>query len=304
MREPREGLGPEVGLVTRFLLYPLLRLLRLLKKNIERLISRGGKISRSEMIEEELQTLIDDGIQVGAMDKEDEKLLHSVIEFGDTLAREVMVPRVDMVAVELDAPVEKVLETVIEVGHTRLPVYREKVDEVVGILHSKDLLHVWQSGKKDASIRELLRPVIFLPEDERISVLLREMKKVRTHLAIVVDEFGGVSGLLTLEDLVEEIIGEVEDEFDRGESLFEEGEEGWLVDSRMGLFALAEKLDLPESLLEKAGSETVGGLMGELLGRLPSAGEEVSFGKYLFQVAKTDGRRVVKVKIREQPCVE
>jgi putative hemolysin len=304
MRELREGLGPEVGLMTRFLLYPLLRLLRLLKKNVERLISRGGKISRSEMIEEELQTLIDDGIQVGAMDKEDEKLLHSVIEFGDTLAREVMVPRVDMVAIELDTPVEKVLETVVEVGHTRLPVYREKVDQVVGILHSKDLLHVWQSGKKDASIRELLRPVIFLPEDERISVLLREMKKVRTHLAIVVDEFGGVSGLLTLEDLVEEIIGEVEDEFDRGESLFEEEEEGWLVDSRMGLFALAEKLDLPEALLEKAGSETVGGLMGELLGRLPGAGEGVSFGKYFFQVAKTDGRRVVKVKIREQPCAE
>ncbi len=304
MKTTREESVPDVGLATRFLLYPLLQLLRILKKNVERLISRDGKISRSDMIEEELQALIDDGIQVGAMDREDEKLLHSVIEFGDTLAREVMVPRVDMVAIELDTPVEKVLATVIEVGHTRLPVYREKVDQVVGILHSKDLLHVWQSGKEDASIRELLRPVIFLPEDERISVLLREMKQVRTHLAVVVDEFGGVAGLLTLEDLVEEIIGEVEDEFDRGENLFQERDEGWLVDSRMGLLALAEKLDLPESRLEKAGSETVGGLMGELLGRLPRAGEEVSFGKYLFQVAKTDGRRVVKVNIREQSCAE
>jgi magnesium and cobalt transporter len=304
MRETREGLGPDVGQITRFLLYPLLRLLRMLKKIVERLISRGGKISRSEMIEEELQTLIDDGIQVGAMDKEDEELLHSVIEFGDTLAREVMVPRMDMVAIELDTPVEKVLETVVEVGHTRLPVYRKKVDHVVGILHSKDLLNVWQSGKEDSSIRELLRPVIFLPEDERISVLLREMKKLRTHLAIAVDEFGGVAGLLTLEDLVEEIIGEVEDEFDHRENLFQEEDEGWLVDSRMGLFALAEKINLPESLLEKARSETVGGLMGELLGRLPRAGEEVSFGRYLFQVAKTDGRRVVKVKIREQSCAE
>jgi len=289
------------GAVTRWILYPALKMLRFLKRSVERLIQDREKVSRSEMIEEELQSIIDEGMEEGVMDKEDEELLHSVIEFGDTLAREVMVPRMDMVAIELGTPLAEVLETVIGVGHTRLPVFRDSIDGIVGILHSKDLLKVWQSGKENTSIKELLRPVIFFPEDERISVLLREMKRARTHLAVAVDEFGGTAGIITLEDLMEEIVGEVEDEFDRGEEeLIQKKDEGWLVDSRLGLWELAEKLAIPDSLMETTESETVGGLVGELLGRLPRAGEEVPFGNYFFRVGKTDGRRVVTVQVRER----
>jgi CBS domain containing-hemolysin-like protein len=289
----------EKGLVTRLLLVPLLKTLRSLKRNVERMIQRLDKVSPSEMIEEELQTLIDEGMQEGVMDKEDEELLHSVIEFGDTLAREVMVPRMDMVALELGTELSAVRENIIEVGHTRVPVYRGTIDHIVGILHSKDLIKVWQSGREGTSISSLLRPVIFIPGSERLSDLLREMKRTRTHLAIVVDEFGGTAGLITLEDIVEEIIGEVEDEFDRGEEeLIRKTDGGWLVDTRIGMWELAEKLGISETGLKGIESETVGGLMGELLGRLPRPGEEVPFEEYLFRVAKTDGRRVVKVQIR------
>lgn len=287
------------GFVTARLLYPLLKGIRMLKRSVERYIMEREKISPSDMIEEELQTLIDEGRMEGVMDAADEELLHSVIDFGDTLAREVMVPRMDIVALERETPFSEVLATVIGVGHTRLPVYEGTLDKVVGILHSKDLLKVWLSGKKEIPIGELLRPVIFFPEGEMISVLLREMKRDRTHLAIVVDEFGGTAGLITLEDLVEEIIGEVEDEFDQGEEeLFQEKGEEWLVDSRLSLGEFAERLGIPEHLTSSRESETLGGLVGELLGRLPRAGEEVLFGDYLLRVAKTDGRRVVKVQVR------
>ena len=291
----------EKGFVTARILYPLLKALRVLKRSVERLIMEREKVSPSDMIEEELQTLIDEGRMEGVMDEADEELLHSVIDFGDTLAREVMVPRMDIVALERETPFSEVLATVIGVGHTRLPVYVGTLDKVVGILHSKDLLKVWQSGKKEIPIGELLRPVIFFPEGEMISVLLREMKRDRTHLAIVVDEFGGTAGLITLEDLVEEIIGEVEDEFDHGEEdLFQEKGTEWLVDSRLSLGEFAERLGLSGHHASSRESETVGGLVGELLGRLPRAGEEVLFGDYLLRVAKTDGRRVVKVQVRRR----
>jgi magnesium and cobalt transporter len=294
-----EAVHKEKGLVTRIVLVPLLKLLRSLKRNVERMIQRLDKVPPSEMIEEELQSLIDEGMQEGVMDKEDEELLHSVIEFGDTLVREVMVPRMDMVTLELGTELSDVRENIIRVGHTRVPVYRDTIDQIVGVLHSKDLIKVWQSGREGISISSLLRPVIFIPGSERISDLLREMKRTRTHLAVVVDEFGGTGGLITLEDIVEEIIGEVEDEFDRGEEeLIRETDGGWLVDTRIGMWELAEKLGIREADLKGIESETVGGLMGELLGRLPRPGEEVPFHEYLFRVAKTDGRRVVKVQIR------
>ena len=287
------------GFITRLFLAPILRFLKFLKRVVERAIQRWEKVSPSEMMEEDLQSLIDEGKQEGVMDKEDEELLHSVIDFGDTLAREVMVARMDMVALDLGTELNEVLDNIIKVGHTRVPVYKGTIDHIVGILHSKDMIKVWQSGEERTSIKALLRPVIFIPGSEKISDLLREMKRTRTHLAIVVDEFGGTGGLITLEDIVEEIIGEVEDEFDQGEEeLVKETDGGLLVDTRVGIWELAERLGIAEKSLDVIESETVGGLMGELLGRLPGPGEEVPFHDHLLRVAKTDGRRVVKVQVR------
>lgn len=295
------GTAPDslVGRLTRLLVLPLVRALGALKRALERLVSRRGHVPRSDMIEQELESVISEGRAAGVMDQSDEDLLKSVIEFGDTLVREVMVPRIDMGAFELETPLADVLAAVVRRGHSRWPVYRESVDQVVGILHAKDLLRVWQGGSREAPLSGLLRPVIFVPENQRISALLREFKKRRTHLAIVLDEFGGTAGLVTLEDLVEEIIGEVADEFEAGQAeAVREVEGGWLLDSRVSLEALGERLGLPEEELASRESETVGGLVSELLGRLPRAGDEARLGGWVLRVADTDGRRILRILAR------
>lgn len=285
-----------VGRLTRLLVLPLVRLLGALKRALERLVSRRGNVSREDMIEEELDSVITEGRAAGVIDQGDEELLKSVIEFGDTLVREVMVPRIDMGCFEIATPLPEVLAAVVRRGHSRWPVYRESVDHVAGILHAKDLLKVWHAGKREAPLAELLRPVIFVPENQRISALLREFKKRRTHMAIVLDEFGGTAGLVTLEDLVEEIIGEVADEFEAGQApTVREVEGGWLLDSRASLAVLAEHLGVPEEDLAARESETVGGLVSELLGRLPRAGDEARLGGWTLRVADTDGRRILRI---------
>ncbi len=285
-----------VGRLTRLFILPLVKGLGLLKRALERLVSRRGNVPRSEMIEEELESVISEGRAEGVMDQSDEDLLKSVIEFGDTLVREVMVPRIDMGALELGTPLDGVLEAVARRGHSRWPVYRESVDHVVGIFHAKDLLRVWQRGGDEPPLKGLLRSVIFVPENQRISVLLRDFKKRRTHMAIVLDEFGGTAGLVTLEDLVEEIIGEVADEFEAGQAEpVRAVEGGWLVDSRASLALLGERLGLPAEELAGRQSETVGGLVSELLGRLPRAGDEAALGSWNLRVAETDGRRILRI---------
>jgi CBS domain containing-hemolysin-like protein len=284
------------GRLTRLAVLPLVRGLGSLKRALERLVSRRGNVPRSEMIEEELESVITEGRAEGVMDQTDEDLLKSAIEFGDTLVREVMVPRIDMGALELGTPLAGVLEAVVRRGHSRWPVYRDSVDHVVGIFHAKDLLRVWQRGATEPPLAGLLRPAIFVPENQRISGLLRDFKKRRTHMAIVLDEFGGTAGLVTLEDLVEEIIGEVADEFEAGQAEpFREVEGGWLIDSRASLGVLGERLAIPAPELEARESETVGGLVSELLGRLPRAGDEARVGPWVLRVADTDGRRILKI---------
>jgi CBS domain containing-hemolysin-like protein len=294
--------GGVLGRLTRRLLLPLVRGLGLLKRALERLVSRRGKVSRSEMIEEELESVISEGMAEGVMDQGDEELLRSAIEFGDTLVREVMVPRIDMGALEIGTPLPAVLEAVVRRRHSRWPVYRESVDHVVGILHAKDLLPVWQGGGTAVALESLLRPVIFVPENQRIFNLLREFKKRRTHLAIVLDEFGGTAGLVTLEDLIEEIIGEVADEFEGAQAeLIAKVDGGWVVDSRTNLGHLGEVLGIPEAELAARESETVGGLVSELLGRLPRAGDEARLGSWRLRVADTDGRRILRIRVERAP---
>jgi CBS domain containing-hemolysin-like protein len=285
-----------VGRLTRLIVLPLVRGLGSLKRALERLVSRRGNVPRSEMIEEELESVITEGRAAGVMDQSDEDLLKSVIEFGDTLVREVMVPRIDVGALELGTPLPAVLAAVLERGYSRWPVYRDSVDHVVGIVHAKDLLRVCRHEGEGAPLERLMRPVIFVPENQHIGALLRDFKKRRTHMAIVLDEFGGTAGLVTLEDLVEEIIGEVADEFESGQAESARAVEGgWLIDSRASLDVLGERLGIPEEQLAGRESETVGGLVSELLGRLPRAGDEAQLGAWALRVADTDGRRILRI---------
>jgi len=233
-------------------------------------------------------------------------MIHSIFEFGDTIVREVMVPRPDMVAVESKATVEEVLDLIIKVGHSRVPVYEDGIDNVVGLVYAKDLLiylNKAKPGQTAAVLKKLMRAAYFVPETKRVSELLKEMQQKKTHMAIVLDEYGGTAGLVTIEDLLEEIVGEIFDEYDLEEAMVEIlSDDSYRIDGRAPMDEVRELLgvDLPEY-----GGETIGGFVYDLVGHIPVPGEVVEYDSLRFEVEKVTGRRISKIIIvRKEPEVE
>ncbi len=261
----------------------------------------GGKPIRElpVMTEEELMAGAE---EEGVIEEEEKELIHSIFEFGDTIVREVMVPRMDMVAVNADAPIEEVLSLVIREGHSRIPVYEETVDNVIGIIYAKDLLIQMNKGNIDIPLRRLMRPAYYVPELKKVDGLLRELQKKRLHMAIVVDEYGGTAGLVTIEDLLEEIVGEIFDEYDLEETLVEYIDENTIrMDARVNIDEANEILNID---LSRDDINTIGGFVYSLIGRIPKIGETVSFGGYTFKVEKTIGRRISKILITKEEAKE
>jgi CBS domain containing-hemolysin-like protein len=245
--------------------------------------------------EAEILTLLSIGEKEGVLEKQEREMITGVLEFTDATVAEVMVPRVDMVAAECGKTVEEMVTFAEEAGHSRIPVYRETVDNIVGVLYTKDLLKGIAEGKEQEKVEGLLREAYFVPENKRLVDLLKEFQKKRMHLALVVDEYGGTSGLVTLEDLLEEIVGEIRDEYDTEEPLFRRIDAQTLrVDARIGLEELSELLgtELPEGEYQ-----TLGGLVMDLAGRVPKEGESVRYGHLEFVVEKVLRRRILNVKI-------
>jgi putative hemolysin len=221
------------------------------------------------------------------------EMIEGIFDLGETTVREVMVPLVDVVAVPEEASVEEAVERIRESGHSRLPVYRERIDHVIGIVTALDILH---RGATEETVKSLLRPAYYVPETKRIDDLLREMQRQRIQLAVVVDEYGGSEGVVTVEDIVEQIVGEIEDEHERVPSALTPLPDGsYLVVARMGIDELNETLewDLP-----KKDYETVGGLVLSQLGRIPRPGDQVILGRYELTVVDADERRILKVKVK------
>jgi CBS domain containing-hemolysin-like protein len=234
----------------------------------------------------------------GATDvrEEEREMIDGIFDLGETTVREVMVPLVDVVAVPEEASVEAAMARIRESGHSRLPVYRERIDHVIGIVAALDVLH---RGATEETVKGLLRPAYYVPETKRIDDLLREMQRQRIQLAVVVDEYGGSEGIVTVEDIVEEIVGEIEDEHERQPSSLTSLPDGsYLVAARMALDELNETLewDLP-----RKDYDTVGGLILSLLGRIPRPGETVFLGRYELAVVDADERRILKVKVKARP---
>ncbi len=257
----------------------------------------GGKPERSGpfVTEAEILTLLSIGEKEGVLEKQEREMITGVLEFTDATVAEVMVPRVDMVAAECGKTVEEMVTFAEEAGHSRIPVYRETVDNIVGVLYTKDLLKGIAEGKEQEKVEGLLREAYFVPENKRLVDLLKEFQKKRMHLALVVDEYGGTSGLVTLEDLLEEIVGEIRDEYDTEEPLFRRIDAQTLrVDARIGLEELSELLgtELPEGEYQ-----TLGGLVMDLAGRVPKEGESVRHKHLEFVVEKVLRRRILIVKI-------
>lgn len=264
----------------------------------------GGKPIKELPVpsEEELMGIVGAGEEEGVIEEEEKELIHSIFEFGDTIVREVMVPRMDMVAVSADAPIEEVLALVIREGHSRIPVYEETVDNVIGIIYAKDLLIQMNKGNIDVPIRRLMRPAYYVPELKKVDELLRELQKKRLHMAIVVDEYGGTAGLVTIEDLLEEIVGEIFDEYDLEETLIEYIDERTIrMDARVNIDEANEILN---TNLSTDDIDTVGGFVYSLFGRIPTVGEEASFEGFTFKVEKIIGRRISKILITREESGE
>jgi CBS domain containing-hemolysin-like protein len=248
--------------------------------------------------EEEIRSMADVGHEEGAIEEEEKELIHSIFEFGDTVVREVMIPRPDMIAVEAGTKLKDVLTLMLKHGFSRMPVYEKSMDNIVGLVYAKDVMRRLHNGKrtrKELTVEEIARPAMFVPESKKIAELLREMQRNKTHMAIVVDEYGDIAGLVTMEDLLEEIVGEIADEYDRGESLVEPVDDNTLrVDGKLPIDELEELVgaDLPDEEWD-----SVGGLLAGVLGRLPKRGDEVTVGGVTFRVEKVKGRRIAKVLV-------
>ncbi len=252
--------------------------------------------------EEELKALVTMAEEEEVIEEEEKELIHSIFEFGDTVAREVMVPRMDMVAVDAEAPVEEVLSLIVKEGHSRIPVYQETIDNIIGIVYAKDILIQMSKGKVDISLRQLVRPAYFVPESKKVNELMRELQRKRQHMAIVVDEYGGTAGLATIEDLLEEIVGEIFDEYDVEEVLVERLDDNKLrVDARLSVDEVNELMDVNLSHDE---IETIGGFVYSLIGKIPAPGEQVDFENLSFKVEKVIGRRISKLLITRKPQEE
>jgi len=249
--------------------------------------------------EEDLRAMADVAAEEESIEREERKLIHSIFEFGDTVVREVMVPRPDMVAIEADATVEEAITRAMEGGFSRIPAYQETTDNIVGLVYLKDLVRRARAGRGKEPVRESLRPAVFVPEQKRVAELLREMQEKQFHMAMVVDEHGGTAGLVTLEDLLEEIVGEITDEFDIAEPGVVHLPSGALrVPGKLPIDDLSEELDME---LPDTEWDTVGGLVFNLLGHVPEPGETVKFEGLLFRCERVQGRRIVSVLITRAP---
>lgn len=279
---------------------PLVALLTATTNGILRLIGVQQRAHLPSVTEEELLVMLETAEDEGVVEAGEADLIEEAFHFGRTLARSVMVPRVDVVAVEGETPLGEAVERFFASGFSRLPVYRETVDNVLGILYVKDVFRrLWTDPAAAARpAAEAIRPAYFVPETKPIDELLTELRARRTHLAICVDEFGGMAGLVTLEDLIEELVGEIADEFDPGYEPFKEIAPGVLeVDGRIAVPDLLDRLDLEPEAIGPYEAESVGGLITDNLGRIPAEGDTVETGVLRLEVRSMIGHRVGRVRV-------
>jgi putative hemolysin len=274
---------------------PLIRLLTASNRFVLRLLGQKGAAERAFISEEEVKHMVQEGREQGVFDQTEQELIHSVFEFTESSVKDVMIPRPRIQAIDVETPIEQVLAHIVETGKSRYPVYRNTLDEVLGILYDKDLFRLL-AEKKPIVLAQVVRPAFFTPETTRVSRLLKSMQRRRMPMALVVDEYGGVEGLITIEDLIEEIVGEIEDETDREDLAVRRLRDGsYIVDASISIHDLADqhRLAFPES----AEYETLAGFLITQLQRMPRGGEIVTYEDWRLTIVDMDGRRIARVKI-------
>lgn len=271
---------------------PLLFLLFIFSRNMEEVQKKLNLVS-----EEDLKSLVDESRKSGLLEEEEQRMIHSVFRLDDTLTREIMLPRIDIKAIDARVPFEEAIQHFVDSGFSRIPVYRDNVDNILGLLYAKDLLEICSNGTYEGGIAELVREAYFVPESKVINELLTDMQKKRIHQAIVVDEYGGVAGIVTLEDIIEEIFGEIQDEYDE--------EEGLYFTVGPGEYIFQGKIDIDDlnlilgSSLPNDKADTLAGLVYYHLGHVPNRGEVVKLDDLFIKVEQVDEHRIIKVRVKK-----
>lgn len=293
LKDPEESaiLFRPIGRIINFFFSPLSSLaLGLLGPN-------ANKVSMASMTEEDLKNWVEIGQPEGSLEKGEREMIYSIFQFGDTLAKEIMVPRIDVLALDCNQTLGDAREAFVRAGHSRVPVYQDTVDNVIGLLYAKDLLSIQQDDDLISDHRELLRLAYFVPEAKKVDELLAEMQTRSMHMAIVVDEYGGVAGVVTLEDIVEEIVGEIRDEYDESEELpyIAVDANEYIFQGRVDLGIFNEVMN---TNIATDNADTIGGYIYGQIGDVPTGGEEIHADGVHLKVEQVLGRRIVKVRAR------
>lgn len=276
-------------------LTPLVVAVMAVSKWLAGVVGSGDKVN--VYTEEEIMTILDAGEKEGSIENDEKEMIYSVLQFGDKTVREVMIPRIDVVAIDLETTVDEALTLLLDSGHSRIPVYEENIDNIKGLLYAKDLLRVMQGAAESRKpISQLIRLPFFVPESKRADELLAELRTKKVHMAVVVDEYGGTAGIVTFEDLIEEIIGDVQDEYDTNEpqEYVELGPNTYRVDAGISLTDFNDLLDVE---LPTESSDTLGGFLFASFGRVPEVGETLEFGSLAFRIDSLVRRRIVNVHV-------
>ncbi len=261
------------------------------------------KAHEPAITEEEIKSIIEIGEEGGMVEESERKMIHGIFDLGDTMVREVMNPRVDMVCINQKSSLADAVELIKANHHSRIPVYKENIDNIVGILYAKDILEYINKEQFNKLItKDVMRPPMFVPETKLIIELLHEFRKSKMHLAIAVDEYGGTSGVVTIEDIIEEVIGEIQDEYDTDEEeLYKQSENGYIIDAKMPIAEFKELLNIKENLEDEEDFDTLGGFAFAQFGRIPSIGEIFESHNVCFEVIDADEKRVKTLRITEKP---
>ncbi len=285
-----------------YLLYPLSYALARFTHFLQ--VHSGFSEEKILLTEDELKTLAEVGEEQGTLQKDEKEMIHSIFEFGETSVREIMIPRTDMVIVDTTTTLTQLMQLVKTKLHSRIPVFKNKIDNIIGILYVKDLLPYLSKRKRERiDLERLARPAYFVPEQKKIDELLREFQEEHIHMAVVVDEYGGISGLVTLEDIIEEIVGEIQDEYDKELPLYKKMDERtFVIDGRMSVEEVNEELGL--NLPTEEGIETISGFILNILGSLPTENQEVTYHDYKFTVEKINRNRILRVRVEKVALIE
>ncbi len=249
-----------------------------------------------EVRDERMEQVVDAGEKAGLIEMDEYQMITGIIHLDRTRVRDIMVPRIDVVAIEVETPLSQALDTIISHAVSRVPVYEESIDHIVGLLYARDLLKVLRDGKTDAPLRSLVRPAHFVPESKRLDELLQELQKSKVHMAIVVDEYGGTAGIVTIEDVLEEIVGEIQDEYDTGEEpqIERVSDDEAIFDAR----ATIDRVNATLSVKLPHESDTIGGLVLLRLEKMPKGGDQVQIDNVTITVLSLVGRRIKKVRVK------